>query len=133
MKNIKTFEQFVNESKMVNERRSTYKAGPDKEIYDFMRKFVQDSVNSLGFGYKGGGAMYNADFDVSNGYDMRDLPDDHFAIVPYADGDYWAKRHLKKVGPMFAKDLNDLQNDYNVEFVEVNPKSPEVIVKITKK
>ena len=130
MKHILTYEEFVNESQIINEARNS---NQDSKIKKFMREFLQDSVKSLGFGYKGDRAMYNADMETYNGHDMKDLEADHFAIIPYADGDYWNKRHLKKVGPMFAQDLQSSQNDYNVEFVEVNKKSPEVILKITKK
>ena len=134
MKNIRTFEQFVNESKeeTLNEIRSSY-SGEDEKIITFMRPFVLKSIESLGFGYKGGSKQYSADISVDEGYQMRSLPENVFAVTPWADGDYWGKRDLKKNAPMFVKDLNDLQKDYTVELVEVYKKKPEIHIKITKK
>lgn len=115
MKNVKTFNQFVNES--LNERRGSYGKWDDKEeqaCYDLMNPYVQESIMSLGFGYRGSSSQYNAEWSADEGYRLQELPKMTWAIVPYINGDYWGKREVKKITKQFIKDLNDSQKEYVV-------------------
>ena len=126
MKNVKTFNQFVNENNSVNESKS------DKDIMNFLRPFAEESVKSLGFGYKGSRPMYGIQISKWDAYDVSDLPKDVFSLVPTANGNFWSKRHLKKVAPIFAQDLNGSQNKYKVEFLEYDSRGNQVLIKVTK-
>ena len=138
MINLKTFNEFVNESKQeINEGRGSYGKWKDREeqaCYDLMNPHVQSSIKSLGYGYKGGGPEYNAEWSADEGYRLQELPKMTWAIVPFANGNYWGKRDVKKMTDRFIKDLNDAQKEYEVtgEYYSKS-KGPEIHVTFKKK
>jgi len=135
MKNLRTFEQFVNES--LNEVRGFYGKWYDPEeqaCYDLMNPIVQDSIKSLGYGYKGSSPEYKIDWMADEGYRGQELPKMTFALIPLANGNYWGKREVKKMTDRFIKDLQEAQKEYEVtgEYYG-KPKGPEIHVTFKKK
>lgn len=138
MKNLRTFEQFVSESKEeLNEGRGFYGKWDDPKeqaVYDLMNPIVQDSIKTLGFSYKGSRPEYKIDWMADEGYRLQELPKMTFALIPFVNGNYWGKRDVKKITDRFIKDLQEAQKEYEVtgEYYG-KPKGPEIHVTFKKK
>lgn len=135
MKNLRTFEQFVNES--LNEMRGFHGSFDDpkeQKCFDLMNPIVQDSIKTLGYGYKGGRPEYKAEWFAWEGRSMSSLPKMTFAIVPLVNGNFWGKRDVKKITDRFIKDLQEAQKEYEVtgEYYG-KAKGPEIHVTFKKK